>query len=163
MSDYFAIEQLADIHHVVPDHAHRRGARAARRLSMVDNPNGASFGTLVASVRAGKVTQKEIDAAVRRFLTLKFEAGLFDHPYRDVAAADALVGNADADALATEAARRAVVLLKMTARCRSSKSIKTLAVIGPNARVDPSRRLFRRCRATRSTSWTASRRSSARP
>ncbi|MEJ0026254.1 MAG: glycoside hydrolase family 3 N-terminal domain-containing protein [Rhizomicrobium sp.] len=132
VSDYFAIEQLTDIHHVVPDHA-AGAVRALRAGVDVDNPNGASFGTLVASVKAGKIAEKEIDAAVRRFLTLKFEAGLFEHPYRDVAAADALVGNADADALATEAARRAVVLLKNDGTLPLSKSIKTLAVIGPNA------------------------------
>ncbi len=132
VSDYFAIEQLTDIHHVVPDHA-AGAVRALRAGVDVDNPNGASFGTLVASVRAGKITEKEIDVAVRRFLTMKFEAGLFDHPYRDVAAADALVGNADADALATEAARRAVVLLKNDGTLPLSKSIRTLAVIGPNA------------------------------
>ncbi|MEI9992443.1 MAG: glycoside hydrolase family 3 N-terminal domain-containing protein [Rhizomicrobium sp.] len=132
VSDYFAIEQLADIHHVVPDHA-AGAVRSLRAGVDVDNPNSASFGTLVASVRAGKIAENEIDVAVRRFLTLKFEAGLFDHPYRDVAAADALVGNADADALATEAARRAVVLLKNDGTLPLSKSIKTLAVIGPNA------------------------------
>jgi len=132
VSDYFAIEQLTDIHHVVPDHA-AGAVRSLRAGVDVDNPNGASFGTLVASVKAGKITEKEIDVAVRRFLTMKFEAGLFDHPYRDVAAADALVGNADADALATEAARRAVVLLKNDGTLPLSKSIKTLAVIGPNA------------------------------
>ncbi|HWD25907.1 MAG TPA: glycoside hydrolase family 3 N-terminal domain-containing protein [Rhizomicrobium sp.] len=132
VSDYFAIEQLTDIHHVVPDHA-AGAVRALRAGVDVDNPNGASFGTLVASVKAGKVSEKEIDTAVRRFLTVKFQAGLFEHPFHDVDAADALTGNADADALATEAARRAAVLLKNDGTLPLSKSVKTLAVIGPNA------------------------------
>lgn len=132
VSDYFAIEQLADIHHVVPDHA-AAAVRALRAGVDVDNPNGASFATLLASAKAGKVSTKEIDTAVRRFLTMKFEAGLFEHPYRDVDAADALVGNADADALAAEAARRAVVLLKNDGTLPLAKTVKTLAVIGPNA------------------------------
>lgn len=133
VSDYFAIEQLADIHHVEPDHA-ASAIRALRAGVDLDNPNGASFSTLVASVRAGRVTEKEIDVAVRRFLTLKFEAGLFEHPYRDVEAADALTGNAEADALATEAARRSVVLLKNDGTLPLSPArLKTLAVIGPNA------------------------------
>ena len=33
----------------------------------------------------GKVTQAEIDTAVRRVLRLKFLAGLFEHPYADAA------------------------------------------------------------------------------
>jgi beta-glucosidase len=132
VSDYFAIEQMADIHHIEPDHA-AAAIRALRAGVDLDNPNGASFGTLVASVRAGRVTEKEIDAAVRRFLTLKFQAGLFEHPFQDAAAADALTGNAEADAVALEAARRAVVLLKNDGTLPLSKSIKTLAVIGPNA------------------------------
>jgi beta-glucosidase len=132
VSDYFAIEQMADIHHIEPDHA-AAAIRALRAGVDLDNPNGASFGTLVASVRAGHVTEKEIDAAVRRFLTLKFQAGLFEHPYQDVAAADALTGNAEADAVALEAARRAVVLLKNDGTLPLSKSVRTLAVIGPNA------------------------------
>ena len=132
VSDYFAIEQLTDIHHVVPDHA-AGAVRSLRAGVDVDNPNGASFGTLVDSVKAGKITEKEIDTAVRRFLTLKFEAGLFEHPFHDPDAADALTGNAEADALATEAARRAIVLLKNDGTLPLGKSIKTLAVIGPNA------------------------------
>jgi beta-glucosidase len=132
VSDYFAIEQLTDVHHVVPDHA-AGAVRALRAGVDIDNPNGASFGTLVASVKAGKVSEKEIDTAVRRFLTVKFQAGLFEHPFHDADAADALTGNADADALATEAARRAAVLLKNDGTLPLSKSVKTLAVIGPNA------------------------------
>jgi beta-glucosidase-like glycosyl hydrolase len=132
VSDYFAIEQLTDIHHVVPDHA-AGAVRALRAGVDIDNPNGASFGTLLASVKAGKVSEKEIDVAVRRFLTVKFQAGLFEHPFHDPDAADALTGNADADALATEAARRAAVLLKNDGTLPLSKDAKTLAVIGPNA------------------------------
>jgi beta-glucosidase len=132
VSDYFAIEQMADIHHIEPDHA-SAAIRALRAGVDLDNPNGAAFGTLTASVRAGKVTEKEVDTAVRRFLTLKFQAGLFEHPFHDVDAADALTGNAEADALAAEAARRAVVLLKNDGTLPLSKSLKTLAVIGPNA------------------------------
>jgi len=132
VSDYFAIEQMADVHHIEPGHA-AAAIRSLRAGVDLDNPNGAAFGTLAASVRAGKVSEKEIDTAVRRFLTLKFQAGLFEHPFHDVDAADALTGNADGDALAAEAARRAIVLLKNDGTLPLSKGIKTLAVIGPNA------------------------------
>ena len=107
-------------------------------------PNGAAFGTLAARCAPGKVSEKEIDTAVRRFLTLKFQAGLFEHPFR-CRRADALTGNADGDALA-RAARRAVVLLKNDGTLPPQR-IKTLAVIGPNAHGSTSAAI-RRCRAS---------------
>ena len=133
VSDYYAIEEMADKHHIAADHA----AAAILALNAgvdVDNPNGASFGTLLDSVKAGKVKVAQIDAAARRFLTMKFNAGLFEHPYHDVDAADAITGNADADAVALDAAHEAVVLLKNDGLLPLSKDkIGTLAVIGPNA------------------------------
>ncbi len=42
VSDYFAIEQLADIHHVAPDHANMPAIRALRAGYVdLDNPNQA--------------------------------------------------------------------------------------------------------------------------
>lgn len=131
VSDYFAIEQMADIHRIEPDHA-AAAARAIKAGVDVDLPNGVAFATLLDSVRAGRVSQKEIDSALRRFLTMKFEAGLFENPYRDADTADRLTGNAEADALALEAARKAVVLLKNDGMLPLNAGGK-LAVIGPNA------------------------------
>ncbi len=100
----------------------------------VDNPNGASFLSLVDAVKAKRVTMKQIDDATRRFLTVKFQSGTFDHPYSDVAAADALTGNADAKARALEAAHKSVVLLKNDGLLPlKAGSGETIAVIGPNA------------------------------
>ncbi len=133
VSDYFAIEQMAEIHHIEPDIA-SAAVRALRAGVDVDLPNGVSFRTLVDSVRAGRVTGKEIDLAARRFLTLKFQAGLFERPFRDVDAADALTGNDEARALALQAAKESVVLLKNDGTLPlNAGGIGTLAVIGPNA------------------------------
>ena len=38
-------------------------------------------------VASGQVSMRRIDDAVRRILRVKFRAGLFEHPYVDVAAA----------------------------------------------------------------------------
>jgi beta-glucosidase len=87
-------------------------------------------------VREGKVAEAQIDVAVRRILELKFLAGLFEHPYADAQAADALTGNAEARAVALDAAHRAAVLLKNDGMLPLSISAsKKLAVIGPNAAV----------------------------
>jgi beta-glucosidase len=135
VSDYFGIEQLATLHHIVPD----LSAAAVRALNAgvdIDLPDGTAYRTLVDSVRAGRVSQAQIDTAVRRILELKFLAGLFEHPFADAAAAEALTGNAEARAVALDAAHRAAVLLKNdgTLPLRMSAG-KTLAVIGPNAAV----------------------------
>jgi beta-glucosidase len=135
VSDYYGIDQLVDIHHIATDHA--GGALRAMNAGVdEDLPDGGSYATLVDSVRAGRISEAKIDDAVRRILTLKFEAGLFEHPYADGAAADALTGNADARATALKAADRSVVLLKNDGVLPlSTDKTRTLAVIGPNAAV----------------------------
>jgi len=133
VSDYEGIEQLTDLHHVEPDYAHA-AIRALHAGLDMDLPDGEAFGTLADSVHAGLVPEKDIDTAVRRILTLKFQAGLFDHPYADGDAAEALTGNADARQIALESAREVPVLLKNDGTLPlSTGRIKTLAVIGPNA------------------------------
>jgi beta-glucosidase len=86
-------------------------------------------------VRAGRVPVADIDAAVRRLLTIKFQAGLFEHPYADADAAEAVTGNAEARALALAAGLSAPVLLKNENNLLplSVGNIHTLAVIGHDA------------------------------
>ncbi len=135
VSDYYGIEQLDDLHHVVGNYTDA-AIRALHAGVDMDLPDGDAYATLAASVRAGRVSEKEIDTAVRRVLTLKFQAGLFEHPYADGDAADALTGNAEARAVAKKAAERAAVLLKNDGILPlSTNGLGTLAVIGPNAAV----------------------------
>jgi beta-glucosidase len=135
VSDYWGIAQLESIHHVEPDLMHA-GARALRSGVDFDLPDGDSFAKLPEALAAGLVSQQQIDAAVRRMLRLKFLSGLFEKPYADAAYAESITDNAEARALAVEAGRRAIVLLKNdgTLPLRAS-TLKTLAVIGPNAAV----------------------------
>jgi len=133
VSDYNAIEQLADLHHIVPNHA-EAAIRALRAGVDMDLPDGVAFRTLVDSVRAGRVTEKEVDVAVRRMLEMKFLAGLFEEPFANARVAQRVTENAEARALAAHAARRSVVLLKNDGMLPLDVSrINTLAVIGPNA------------------------------
>lgn len=137
ISDYSAIDQLMSIHHIAPD---LEGA-ARRALDAgvdADLPDGLSYSTLVARVRAGKVAEAQVDQAVRRMLELKFRAGLFEHPYADAAYAEKITNNADARALALKAAQRSIVLLKndgVLPLKLATDHKPTLAVIGPNAAV----------------------------
>ncbi len=142
VSDYYGIEQLDTLHHVVPDLLHA-AARALHAGVDFDLPDGEAYLKLPQALAAGLVTQAQIDEAVRRMLRMKFQAGLFENPYADADSAARLTGNAEARALAVEAACRSTVLLKNDGMLPLRKAaIKTLAVIGPNAAQRRDRRLL---------------------
>lgn len=135
VSDYFAIEELQRVHHVAEDFS-SAAVRALRSGVDLDLPNGDSFATLTESVRAGRVSEAEVDVAVRRMLKLKFLSGMFEAPYADADYADSIIDNDEARALAEEAARKSIVLLKNDgALPLDAGALRTLAVIGPNANV----------------------------
>ena len=67
--------------------------------------------TMKKAIENGDITEERIDEAVRRILTVKFELGLFDHPYADKAFLDS-VGSDEHRALARQAVRESLVLLK---------------------------------------------------
>ncbi|HEY5716275.1 MAG TPA: glycoside hydrolase family 3 N-terminal domain-containing protein, partial [Psychromonas sp.] len=73
----------------------------------VDDPS-----YLLAAVNEGLITETRIDQAVSRILLQKFQQGLFENPYVDVAQAVALVGNSDFQAKAQAAQSKSHVLLK---------------------------------------------------
>ncbi|HLH36092.1 MAG TPA: glycoside hydrolase family 3 C-terminal domain-containing protein [Alloacidobacterium sp.] len=89
---------------------------------------------LVESVREGQLSEALIDRAVRRVLELKFRLGLFEHPYADPVRAKEVVHSPANQALALQAARESVVLLKNEGSLLPlKKDLKSIAVIGPNA------------------------------
>jgi beta-glucosidase len=137
VSDYFAIKELIDVHKTTTDPL-SAAVRAIKAGVDFDLPNGESYTLLPKALAEGRVTQTEIDRATAHMLRLKFLAGLFEQPYADAKYAEAITDNAEARALALEAARKSVVLLKNDGVLPLRRSnLKTLAVIGPNAaRVD---------------------------
>jgi beta-glucosidase len=137
VSDYFAIKETMEVHHTTSDPL-SAAARAFKAGVDIDMPDGESYALLPRALEQGLITQAEIDTAVRRMLRLKFLAGLFEEPYADAKRAVAITDNAEARALALEAARKSVVLLKNDGvlPLRADR-LETLAVIGPNAaRID---------------------------
>ncbi len=88
----------------------------------------------LAAFQQGLVAPDVIDAAVARVLRVKFALGLFERPYVDIDAAARENGSAGNRALAREAARESIVLLKNDVRVLPlSKSLKSIAVIGVDA------------------------------
>jgi beta-glucosidase len=89
---------------------------------------------LIENVEEGKVPMALVDRAVRRVLTLKFQLGLFEHPYVDVDRAADVVHSQQGQDLAIRAGREGIVLLKNQKNLLPlRKNLKSVAVIGPNA------------------------------
>ena len=87
------------------------------------------------AVDDGKISQETLDKRVAEILRIKFWLGLFDNPYRgNGKQAEQIVHSKEHQAVSLEAARQSLVLLKNEKHLLPlSKSIRSIAVIGPNA------------------------------
>jgi len=138
VSDYFAVRELVTRHRMFKD-VKDAGARAIDAGVDVETPDGEGFNFLIQLVREGKVSQGQIDNAVRRVLEMKFEGGLFENPYADVKTAAKKTNTPEAIALARQAARESVVLLKNANGLLplDAAGIRKMAVIGTHAKDTP--------------------------
>ena len=133
VSDYYAIDQMMGLHRIAS--TLEEAATLALDAGVdSDLPDGASFATLAAAVREGRVRESQVDQAVRRMLALKFRAGLFENPYADAGKAAALTNNREARDLARTAAQRSITLLTNNGMLPLKRE-GTIAVIGPSAAV----------------------------
>jgi beta-glucosidase len=134
VSDYYAMTELFARHKVAADKAD--AAKQALEAGLdVELPDMDVNKTLVEQVKAGKIPESLIDQAVSRILYQKFQLGLFENPYVDVNKAVQMTDTAEDRALAAEAARRSIVLLKNDKNTLplDKTKLKSVAVIGPNA------------------------------
>jgi len=134
-SDYGAIEMLHTFHRTASSPA--EAGRLALAAGMdLEAPGDYGFGQhLLDMVRDGVIPEELIDRAVLRILTVKFTAGLFEHPFADDEAAKVINCPAHRE-LAREIAQESIVLLKNDGGLLPlSPAIRSLSVIGPNADV----------------------------
>jgi beta-glucosidase len=95
---------------------------------------GDAFRTLGDSVRAGRLDEREIDRAAAHVLRVKFELGLFEHPFVDDHPAALAAAQARAREANLKLARESLVLLRNVGGVLPlKKGLKRIAVIGPNA------------------------------
>jgi beta-glucosidase len=80
-------------------------------MNMVPSAYLTYLETLTSAVENGDIPMERIDDAVRRILTVKFELGLFEHPYSRPELIDH-VGSVAHREVAREAVRKSMVLLK---------------------------------------------------
>ncbi|MEO6523745.1 MAG: glycoside hydrolase family 3 C-terminal domain-containing protein [Mucilaginibacter sp.] len=90
-----------------------------------------SSANLLSALNKGEVKQSVIDDKVARILRLVFKNGFYDHQQKDNTIPK---NNPDGQKVALELAKGGIVLLKNQGKLLPlSKTVKTIAVIGPNA------------------------------
>ncbi|MFT4219712.1 MAG: glycoside hydrolase family 3 N-terminal domain-containing protein [Microbacterium sp.] len=127
---------------VQPDYAHAAAAAVKAGNDLVMNTPGFYDGALEA-IERGLLDESDLDAAVERLLTVKFELGLFENPRRPSRERiEASIGTAEHAALNLEVARRSLVLLRNDAAGPAegpllplpvSAGARRIAVVGPLA------------------------------
>ena len=132
VSDYESVRELIN-HGLVTDEAGaaRAGLNAGVDMEMVSRLYN-RYGEQL--IKDGTLSQAAIDEAVRRVLRIKFRLGLFEKPYVDEARETAALLSREHQDAAREIAARSMVLLKNDHEALPlSKSMKSVAVIGPLA------------------------------
>ncbi|MBQ7297529.1 MAG: glycoside hydrolase family 3 C-terminal domain-containing protein, partial [Alistipes sp.] len=137
VSDSEAVEFISTKHAVEPSYEQgvARAVNAGLNIRTHFTPPEDYILPLRRAVEQGLISEATINDRVRDILRVKFWLGLFDNPYRgDGAEAERIVHCAEHQAVALEAARQSLVLLKNESGFLPlSKQVRSVAVIGPNA------------------------------
>ena len=140
-SDYTAVAELRSCPGEAPaggpcGHGVAENGREAAKLALnagtdseMVSTNYRDFGRQL--VASGQVSMRRINDAVRRILRVKFRAGLFEHPYVNVGAAEGKQLLPKNRAAARKAAARSTVLLKNDGPVLPLNPAKSTAIIGP--------------------------------
>ncbi|HEX4203290.1 MAG TPA: glycoside hydrolase family 3 N-terminal domain-containing protein [Ktedonobacteraceae bacterium] len=133
VADYASVDMLMNHHRVAATQG--EAARLALQAGLdMELPAIDCYGApLRAEIEAGRLPQELIDTAVRRVLRLKFQLGLFEHPYVDPEATSVAFQTTDQRALARKVVTEATILLKNDGVLPLAPTVKRLAVIGPGA------------------------------
>jgi beta-glucosidase len=122
------------LHHKAAPNAEQGVALAIK--AGTDLNCGVEYQNLLPAVRAGLVSESDINRAVKRLLLARFKLGMFDPPEL-VKWARIPYSENDSPAhaaLALETARKSIVLLKNEQNTLPlKKNLRTISVIGPNA------------------------------
>lgn len=132
VTDWADVQNLLSRDHIAKDYRDAIRIAINAGIDMVMEPYNLRFcDELVQLVKAGEVSQKRIDDAVRRVLRLKLRLGLFDRPswsrseYPDF-------GSAEHETVAKAAADESITLLKNEDNILPLKKGARLLVTGPN-------------------------------
>ncbi len=131
-SDLGSIEGIYGSQHVAANI--KEAAVMAVQAGVDVDLGGNAYGKhLENAIQEKLLTEAVLDSAVANVLRLKFEAGLFENPYVTPSEAAKIVRSEKHKSIARQVAKESVVLLKNDNILPLDKSIKSIAVIGPNA------------------------------
>lgn len=130
VSDLYSIDGIYGTHHVARDLA--EAAAFALNAGVDVDLGGRSYAKLQEAVSRGFTTEAAIDTACARVLRMKFEMGLFEHPFVDPDKAAKGVRSEENIEVAHEVAQKAITLLKNNGVLPLTKDVK-VALVGPNA------------------------------
>lgn len=138
VSDSDAVEYLYTKHNTTKDmkEAVRQSVEAGLNVRCTFRSPDSFVLPLRELVKEGGLSEEVINDRVRDILRVKFLIGLFDAPYQtDLAGADDEVEKEANEAVALQASRESIVLLKNTDNTLplNIDKIKKIAVCGPNA------------------------------
>uniref|UniRef100_A0AB33IWC1 Glycoside hydrolase family 3 N-terminal domain-containing protein n=1 Tax=Prevotella sp. GTC17254 TaxID=3236794 RepID=A0AB33IWC1_9BACT len=131
VSDLYSIDGIWHTHHVA---ATRQEAGVMALKAGVDVDLGAlAYQPLIDACQKKMVDEAAIDSAVAQVLRMKFEMGLFEHPYVDPKQAARGVRTPDNMDVAYRVAQAAVTLLENKHHVLPLSKTMRVAVVGPNA------------------------------
>ena len=138
VSDSDAVEYLYTKHGTAKDmkEAVRQSVEAGLNVRCTFRSPESFVYPLRELVKEGGLSEELINDRVRDILRVKFLVGLFDSPYQtDLTGADKEVKKAENEAVALQASRESIVLLKNESELLplDINQIKRIAVCGPNA------------------------------
>ncbi len=133
VTDCWAVADIYQTHKIVPT---KEEASAMAVKAGSDLECGNSFPSLVNAVKQGLITEKELDLPLKRLFTARMKLGQFDPegmvPFNKYGLSR--LDSKENKQIALKAARESIVLLKNAGNTLPlKKSIKNIAVIGPNA------------------------------
>jgi beta-glucosidase len=135
-SDCGAIADISGGHKFAPDQTMASVLAVKAGTDTTCGLGHPEYPTLVQAVKDGKITEAEIDTAVKRLFTARFKLGMFDPPESVPYAKIPFSENNTPEhrQASLEAARKSIVLLKNENHTLPlAASVGTIAVIGPNA------------------------------
>lgn len=138
VSDSDAVEYLYTKHGTAKDmkEAVRQSVEAGLNVRCTFRSPESYVEPLRELVKEGGISEETINSRVRDILRVKFLMGLFDSPYQmQLAEADKVVENPEHEAVALQASRESIVLLKNDNNTLplDINKVKTISVCGPNA------------------------------
>ena len=142
VSDCNAVNNIYDGHHYVTSEAAAAGvalkAGMDNECTVKFGPHPEDYDKYATALQQGLITQADVDRAVSRALTVRFELGMFDPPDPANAIASRTVPASAVDSAAhrqraLQVARESMVLLKNDGVLPLTHPPKRIAVIGPLA------------------------------